>query len=115
MSSCTRACAASASWGLALTSRCGEAGTRTATRSSTRIPGSFGGSADMGTARGAPFLGSSGSRERPSPQAGEHDIVVVGAPAGAAQTASMFLVGLPGAFTLPLVLLFGGAGGDDRG
>ena len=69
----------------------------------------------MGTARGAPFLGSSGSRGRPSSQAGEHDIVVVGAPAGAAQTASMFLVGLPGAFTLPLVLLFGGAGGDERG
>jgi two-component system chemotaxis response regulator CheB len=66
----------------------------------------------MGTARGAPLLPS--PRPRRGPGAGEHDIVVVGAPVAATQTASMFLVGLPGAFTLPLVLLLGGAGGADR-
>jgi two-component system, chemotaxis family, protein-glutamate methylesterase/glutaminase len=66
----------------------------------------------MGTARGAPFLST--KRGRAAPPSGDHDIVVVGAPAAAAQLASMFLVGLPGAFALPLVLLLGGAAGDDR-
>jgi len=51
---------------------------------------------------------------RAAPRTGEHDIVVVGAPAAASQLASMFLVGLPGAFALPLVLIFGGARGRDR-
>ncbi len=65
----------------------------------------------MGTTRAAPFLPASGARTpvgvaRP----GDHDIVVVGAPVAAARTASMFLVGLRGAFSLPLVLLLGGAG-----
>jgi two-component system chemotaxis response regulator CheB len=72
----------------------------------------------MGTARRAPFLPNRvppvGGFGRRVPPTGEHDIVVVGAPAAAAQTASMFLVGLPGAFALPLVMLLGGAGGDDR-
>lgn len=70
----------------------------------------------MGTSRGSPFLPSARPRARTSSphHAGEHDIVVVGAPVAAARTASMFLVGLPGGFALPLVLLLGGAGGDDR-
>jgi two-component system chemotaxis response regulator CheB len=65
----------------------------------------------MGTTRAAPFLPAAAARvgvARP----GDHDIVVVGAPVAAARTASMFLVGLRGAFSLPLVLLLGGA--DDR-
>ena len=71
----------------------------------------------MGTARGAPFLPpgprARSSSARPGEQDIVHDIVVVGAPVAAARTASMFLVGLRGAFSLPLVLLLGGAGGDD--
>jgi two-component system, chemotaxis family, protein-glutamate methylesterase/glutaminase len=68
----------------------------------------------MGTTRAAPFLPASGARTpvgvaRP----GDHDIVVVGAPVAAARTASMFLVGLRGAFSLPLVLLLGGADHGD--
>jgi two-component system chemotaxis response regulator CheB len=63
----------------------------------------------MGTARAAPFLPGVGARSRASAaRPGDHDIVVVGAPVAAARTASMFLVGLRGAFSLPLVLLLGG-------
>jgi len=43
-----------------------------------------------------------------------HDVVVVAAPVAARRAASMFLVGLPPSFRLPLVLLLGGATGDDR-
>ncbi|HEX4404974.1 MAG TPA: chemotaxis protein CheB [Polyangia bacterium] len=65
----------------------------------------------MGTARSAPFLPATDTRvgvARP----GDHDIVVVGASVAAARTASMFLVGLHGGFSLPLVLLLGGPGRD---
>jgi two-component system chemotaxis response regulator CheB len=65
----------------------------------------------MGTTRAAPFLPAGGTRAGVA-RPGDHDIVVVGAPVAAARTASMFLVGLRGAFSLPLVLLLGGA--DDR-
>jgi two-component system, chemotaxis family, protein-glutamate methylesterase/glutaminase len=58
-----------------------------------------------------PFSASTGAGAR----AGAHDIVVVAAPAASVRLASMFLVGLPNAFALPLVLLFGGARDDDRG
>jgi two-component system chemotaxis response regulator CheB len=68
----------------------------------------------MGTARGAPFLPAVRPRTPPGPRAGDHDIIVVGAPVAAAQMASMFLIGLRGAFALPVVLLLGGADGDDR-
>jgi two-component system chemotaxis response regulator CheB len=54
------------------------------------------------------------TRERPRPSGAEHDIVVVAAPAESAQLASMFLVGLPPAFALPLVVILGGARGGDR-
>jgi two-component system chemotaxis response regulator CheB len=53
------------------------------------------------------------ARVRPGAPGGDHDIVVVAAPA-AAQLASMFLVGLPPAFALPLVVILGGARGRDR-
>jgi two-component system chemotaxis response regulator CheB len=67
----------------------------------------------VGTTRAAPFLPPTGARTRAGvARPGDHDIVVVGAPVAAARTASMFLVGLRGAFSLPLVLLLGGA--DDR-
>jgi two-component system, chemotaxis family, protein-glutamate methylesterase/glutaminase len=78
----------------------------------------------MGTVRGTPFLPKSpktqtaalAGLDRPAARhgAGEHQIVVVGAPAAAARTASIFLVGLPSAFALPLVVLLGGADGNDR-
>jgi two-component system chemotaxis response regulator CheB len=78
----------------------------------------------MGTARGTPFrptlstlsTPSSARLQRPPLRhgAGEHEIVVVGAPASAARTTTMFLVGLPSAFALPLVVVLGGEGGDDR-
>jgi two-component system chemotaxis response regulator CheB len=58
---------------------------------------------------GAPLPGM----RPPAARAGDRDIIVVGAPASAAQTASMFLVGLPGGFPLPLVLVFGGSGNAD--
>jgi two-component system chemotaxis response regulator CheB len=69
----------------------------------------------MGTARG-PILpaGTSTTLARAAPRAGGHDIVVVGAPAAALRLASMFLVGLPSAFALPVVVILGGARGDDR-
>jgi two-component system, chemotaxis family, protein-glutamate methylesterase/glutaminase len=66
----------------------------------------------MGTARGAPF--ASATRARVAPTSGDREIVVVGAPAASTQLASMFLVGLPPAFALPLVVILGGAHGDDR-
>ena len=66
----------------------------------------------MGTARGMVFPTS--ALARTAPRAGEHDIVVVGAPVAATRLASMFLVGLPSAFALPLVLVLGGASGRDR-
>jgi two-component system chemotaxis response regulator CheB len=67
----------------------------------------------MGTARGkallprvrepaaARFL-EEAARERAG-------VVVVGAPLNAARAAAMFLVGLPGDFSLPIVMAFGGA------
>jgi two-component system chemotaxis response regulator CheB len=68
----------------------------------------------MGTTRAAPFLPAAGARTRVGvARPGDHDIVVVGAPVAAARTASMFLVGLRGAFSLPLVLLLGGADQGD--
>jgi two-component system chemotaxis response regulator CheB len=66
----------------------------------------------MGAARGRPSTPSFGRSATP---AGDHDIVVVGAPAAAERLASMLLVGLPSGFTLPLVVILGGARGDDRG
>jgi len=71
----------------------------------------------VGTARGVPFL----ARARPfdvgaraARPHGVPEIIVVGAPRAAAQTVAMFLVGLPAAFDLPIVLVVGGAA-DDRG
>lgn len=67
----------------------------------------------MGTARGRSFL----PRVR-EPDAGRFleeaareraGVVVVGAPLSAARAAAMFLVGLPAAFSLPIVMAFGGA------
>ena len=92
----TRACAASASWGSARASRCAAAAYEdryeVARRRGAALP-----EARLTWARRAALrsrlLGVARAARRPS--AGEHDIVVVGAPAGAAQTASMFLVGLP--------------------
>jgi two-component system chemotaxis response regulator CheB len=67
----------------------------------------------MGTARAAPFLPAIAARSRVgAARPGDHDIVVVGAPVAASRTASMFLVGLRGAFSLPLVLLLGGRADD---
>lgn len=40
--------------------------------------------------------------------AAERAVVVVGAPLTAARTAAMFLVGIPAAFSLPIVIAFGG-------
>ena len=45
---------------------------------------------------------------------GERAIVVVGAPLGAARAAAMFLVGLPEALPLPIVLMLGGGAEDHR-
>jgi two-component system chemotaxis response regulator CheB len=67
----------------------------------------------MATAWHAPHRSLTPAHPRGAPPAGSHDIVVVGAPAAAARVASMFLVGLPSAFGLPLVVIFGGATGDD--
>jgi two-component system chemotaxis response regulator CheB len=67
----------------------------------------------MSTTWREPLRSPPRERARAAAPAGSHDIVVVGAPAAAARLASMFLVGLPSAFGLPLVVIFGGATGDD--
>ncbi|HVU50331.1 MAG TPA: chemotaxis protein CheB [Polyangia bacterium] len=59
-------------------------------------------------------MASSSTLARAAHRGGEHDLVVVGAPAAAARLAAMFLVGLPDVFALPLVVVLGGAGGRDR-
>jgi two-component system, chemotaxis family, protein-glutamate methylesterase/glutaminase len=69
----------------------------------------------VGTARGVPLLprsrpldvGARAARPRGTPE-----IVVVGAPVAAAQTAAMFLVGLPEGFELPIVLVLSGDAED---
>jgi two-component system chemotaxis response regulator CheB len=68
----------------------------------------------MNTPRRDHFEAPPRARARPAAPGGAHDIVIVGAPAAEARLASMFLVGLPSAFALPLVLVLGGARGDDR-
>jgi two-component system chemotaxis response regulator CheB len=68
----------------------------------------------MGSAWRATSPAVASARGRAAAPGGSHDIVVVAAPAPAARLASMFLVGLPSAFALPLVVLLGDARGDDR-
>jgi two-component system chemotaxis response regulator CheB len=86
------------------------------TRRSTPTRGYTGGSAEVGNMRGAPIWRHAMPRLRNdrAPRAVKHEIVVVAAPIAAARTASMFLVGLPRTFSLPLVLLLGGATREER-